>query len=164
MPSFLQETERNLPVSTTAPLTVTLYVPDSQPMLPETSTSVLGLRTKTAPAAFEPAMSLVKYCRIAALPLMPDAPGGSSNASSAYSAATPFASPPLYAFSQLALCARMAASSALAGEAACAKPGIEPTRATSATTSHDTFLERNIRFPLSLTWRSLRTAPEMIPV
>ena len=41
-PSFLRETERNLPVSTTAPFTVTLYVPDSQPMAPDTPTSVFG--------------------------------------------------------------------------------------------------------------------------
>ena len=60
LPSFLRETERNLPVSTTAPFTVTLYVPDSQPMLPETPTSVFGFKTNTAPPAFELAMSLVK--------------------------------------------------------------------------------------------------------
>src|SRR5450631_244690 len=106
-------------------------------MLPETPTSVLGSTTKTAPAAAEPAMSLVKNARIAARPLTPDAPGGSSSASSAYCAATAFASPPLYAFSQLADCARMAASSALAAEAACAKPTIEPTNATIPTVSQD---------------------------
>src|SRR2546423_14397743 len=110
-PSFLRETERNLPDSTTAPFTVALYVPDSQPVLPETPTSVLGFRTKTAPAAFAPAMSLVKNSRIAARPFTLGAPGGSSSASSAYSAATALASPALYAFSQFEACARMAVSS-----------------------------------------------------
>src|SRR4030095_12741881 len=130
---------------------VTLYVPDSQPMLPETPTSVLGSNAKTAPAPFAPAMSLVKYSRIAALPRTPGEPGGSSSASSAYSVDTAFASPPLYAFSQLAPWARIAASSALAGEAALAKLTIEPTNATLATASHDRFLEPFMRLlPLFL--------------
>ena len=56
-PSFLRDTDRNLPVSTTAPLTVTWYVPDSQPVVPETPTSVFGFNTNTARAFFELAMS-----------------------------------------------------------------------------------------------------------
>jgi hypothetical protein len=40
----------------------------------------------------------------------------------------------------------MATSSALAGEAACARPVIEPIDATIPTASHDILLERFIRF------------------
>jgi hypothetical protein len=47
---------------------MTLYVPDSQPMLPETPTSVLGLSANEAPAAFASATSFVKKAWIAARP------------------------------------------------------------------------------------------------
>src|SRR5437764_13760790 len=94
-------------------------------MFPDTPTSVLRLGTNITPAAFEPAMALVKKSRIAARPVTAGAPGGSSSASSAYNAATAFASPPLYAFSHLVVWARIAASSAVAGEAAYAEV-IEP--------------------------------------
>src|SRR6266849_1333105 len=87
-------------------------------MSPETPTSVLGFTTRTNPAAFDWAMSLMKKARIAARPRAPGAPGGRSNASSAYSAATAFASPALKAFSQSLLWARMAASSAPAATGA----------------------------------------------
>jgi polyphosphate kinase 2 (PPK2 family) len=50
----------------------------------------------------------------------------------------------------------MAASSALAGEAAYARLAIEATNATTPTTSHATFLQRFIRFlPLSFEMQSL---------
>ena len=60
LPFFFCDTDRNLPDSTTAPLIVAVYVPDSQPVLPETPTSVLALTLNTAPAAFVPAISFVK--------------------------------------------------------------------------------------------------------
>ena len=54
----------------------------------------------------------------------------------------------------------MAASSALVGETACAKPAIAPTNATTQTESHDISLERTIRFlPVEFCMAVARTAP-----
>jgi hypothetical protein len=76
--SLFRDTERNFPVSTTAPFKVTLQVPDSQPVLPEMPIFVGELITKVTPAFFEPAISLVKNARIAARPRTAGEPRGAA--------------------------------------------------------------------------------------
>src|SRR5687768_11905823 len=102
-----------LPSSTVAPfLSLAVNVPDSQARSPDMPDSRCGLRAIVIPAAFAPAVSLVKNSCIAACPRTCGTPGGLTAAFSLYSAVSPAASAALYALPHASLTASTAARSA----------------------------------------------------